>query len=172
MPLAESGASGGSLINVATQFLGSPYRFGGNGQRGFDCSGFVRTVYSAVGVELPRSAREQFRVGRRVPTHELRPGDLVFFRTYRPHASHVGIYLGSGLFVHAATRGREVRIDSLDDDYYRKRYLGARRLSLGDLAVFESGEPSMPEPSCKLQALCSAAAGPALGGLRVTGAGV
>jgi len=168
----QAGAAAPSPVtDVATQLLGRPYRFGGNGQRGFDCSGFVRTVYSAVGVDLPRSAREQFRVGRRVAPGELRPGDLVFFRTYRRDASHVGIYVGGRLFVHAATRGRQVRIDSLDDRYYRRRFLGARRLPVRHPAFGPAAE-AVTDRSCNRQARCAGSAIPAPGAPRVFRAGI
>ena len=117
-----------ALVSIAAHELGTPYRFGSAGGGSFDCSGFVRTVYSGVGMDLPHSAREQFTMGEQVASGELMPGDLVFFRTYRRGASHVGIYVGDNLFIHAASRGGEVRVDSLDEAYYRSRYLGARRL--------------------------------------------
>jgi peptidoglycan endopeptidase LytE len=109
--------------------LGRPYHFGAEG-KAFDCSGFVRTVFAKLGIELPRSAREQFSQGERVGRDELEPGDLVFFHTYRRTASHVGIYVGDDKFVHAATRGGQVQVDSLNEAYYAHRYLGARRLEI------------------------------------------
>lgn len=116
------------ILAIAARHLGTPYRFGSSGGGSFDCSGFVRTVYSEVGFDLPHSASAQFTMGERVDADELQPGDLVFFRTYTRGPSHVGIYVGDGLFVHAASRGGEVRVDGLDESYYRSRYLGARRL--------------------------------------------
>lgn len=88
----------------------------------------MHSVLSATGVDAPRSAREQFRLGKPVDVDELEPGDLVFFRTYRSGASHVGIYLGEGQFIHAATRLGRVTVSSLDEPYYANRYLGARRI--------------------------------------------
>jgi len=116
------------VLAIAARHLGTPYRFGSSGGGSFDCSGFVRTVYSEIGLDLPHSAQAQFSMGSRVEADELIPGDLVFFRTYRRGASHVGIYVGDGLFIHAAYRGGEVRLDSLEQNYFRTRYLGARRL--------------------------------------------
>ncbi len=116
-----------SAADKALEFLGTPYAFGAQG-RATDCSALVQRVFNHLGIELPRSAREQFRYGIEVPREQLAPGDLVFFRTYRRDASHVGIYLGDGLFIHAATRGGRVQIDSLEERYYTARYLGARRL--------------------------------------------
>lgn len=118
---------GSPVLQSAAEFLGRPYHFGSAG-RSFDCSGFVRTVFAKIGIELPHSAREQFALGERVTRADLEPGDLVFFRTYRHTASHVGIYVGDDKFVHAATRGGQVQVDSLDEAYYARRYLGARRL--------------------------------------------
>jgi len=117
------------LLNHAVSLLGRPYRFGAAGGRAFDCSGFVQSVFGNVGVDLPHSAREQFDHGDVVRRGELVPGDLVFFRTYRRGASHVGIYMGEDKFIHAASRFG-VRISSLNSDYYSARYLGARRLDI------------------------------------------
>lgn len=116
------------ILAIAARHLGTPYRFGSAGGGSFDCSGFVRTVYSEVGLDLPHSASAQFSMGERVSADELAPGDLVFFRTYTRGPSHVGIYVGDGLFIHAASRGGEVKVDGLDESYFRSRYLGARRL--------------------------------------------
>lgn len=127
IPLPES-VHDDALLAIAASHLGTPYRLGGASKRGMDCSGFTRTVFSQFGVELPHSARAQFSMGERLARWEIQPGDLVFFRTYRRDASHVGIYIGDGLFIHAAAGGGEVRVDDLDQRYFRARYLGARRL--------------------------------------------
>ncbi len=120
---------GSPVLGFAARVLGRPYRFGS--ERGaFDCSGFVRWVFAKLGVELPHSARAQFALGERVRRDELEPGDLVFFHTSRRYATHVGIYVGEGKFVHAATRGGQVQVDSLKESYYTRRYLGARRLEI------------------------------------------
>jgi cell wall-associated NlpC family hydrolase len=118
-----------SLIQVATGFLGMPYRFGGSSLegKGIDCSAFVQKIYRMFNVELPRSAREQAKVGVPIKKDELTEGDLVFFRTYRPFG-HVGIYIGNNEFVHASTRGKIVRIDSMDMPFYKKRFQRAVRL--------------------------------------------
>lgn len=119
---------GEEVLNVATGLLGRPYRFGARGHA-FDCSGFVAEVFEQVGVELPHSARDQFGFGDRIMRDELAPGDLVFFRTYRRGASHVGIYMGEDKFIHAAS-GIGVKISSLNEGYYSARYLGARRVEM------------------------------------------
>lgn len=116
------------VLGTAVSMLGVPYRFGGSSRNGIDCSGLTRAAFSAVGVDLPHSARAQFTIGDRVAADELQPGDLVFFRTYRRGASHVGIYIGDEKFIHAARRAGRVRIDRLSNRYFRQRYLGARRL--------------------------------------------
>jgi cell wall-associated NlpC family hydrolase len=108
--------------------LNIPYRFGGTTLRGIDCSAFVQRVFGLIDLELPRTAREQFRLGERVDRAGLTVGDLVFFRTYASFPSHVGIYLGDSLFIHASSVGRKVTIDSLEQGYYRKRFLGGRRV--------------------------------------------
>lgn len=116
------------LILFAKKMLHLPYRFGGNGSFGLDCSAYVQKVFSIAGINLPRSAREQFSMGETVDKEELTAGDLVFFRTYASFPSHVGIYLGNNLFIHASTRSKKVTIDSLESPYYLKRFIGAKRL--------------------------------------------
>lgn len=116
------------ILLFAKKMLHLPYKFGGNSYYGLDCSFFVKHVYSMVGIELPRTAREQFNIGIPVSKEELQPGDLVFFRTYAKFPSHVGIYLGDSLFIHASTRSKKVTIDSLEAPYYLKRFIGAKRI--------------------------------------------
>ncbi|MEK6696994.1 MAG: NlpC/P60 family protein [Candidatus Deferrimicrobiota bacterium] len=118
----------GRLLRVARRMLAVPYRFGGTTLWGLDCSGFVQKTFAFLNLDLPRSAREQFREGAKVAKADLSPGDLVFFRTYAKYPSHVGIYLGDNRFVHASSREKKVTVDSLDTPYYVKRYIGAKRL--------------------------------------------
>lgn len=95
---------------------------------GFDCSGFVRYVYQqALGSELAGNSTSQFAEGSRVDRDALRMGDLVFFKTHGKRVSHVGMYLDNGLFIHAPSRGKRVRIDHLDESYWAKRFAGAKR---------------------------------------------
>ncbi|HEX8043660.1 NlpC/P60 family protein [Candidatus Deferrimicrobium sp.] len=128
----EAGNAGTSikerLLRVAQRMLAVPYRFGGTTLWGLDCSGFVQKTFAFLNLDLPRSAREQFREGAKVAKADLSPGDLVFFRTYAKYPSHVGIYLGDNRFVHASSRERKVTVESLDTPYYVKRYIGAKRL--------------------------------------------
>ncbi|MDQ6780278.1 MAG: NlpC/P60 family protein [Candidatus Eremiobacteraeota bacterium] len=114
------------LTHTALRFLGVPYAWGGTSFAGVDCSGFVQTVFRRNGIELPRTADAQYEVGHLVAQNRLQPGDLVFFQTYAAGASHVGIYVGAGRFVHASSSSG-VRVDSLTEAYYASRYLGARR---------------------------------------------
>ncbi len=109
-------------------FLGVPYVYGGNSKEGIDCSGFTKRVYDgAAKRRLPRTTREQFRVGTEVGKGELQFGDLVFFNTTGRVPSHVGIYIEDDLFAHASvTRG--VTLSSIESSYYRKRFVGARRV--------------------------------------------
>ena len=116
------------LLRVARRMLAVPYRFGGTTLWGLDCSGFVQKTFAFLNLDLPRSAREQFREGAKVAKADLSPGDLVFFRTYAKYPSHVGIYLGDNRFVHASSRERKVTVESLDTPYYVKRYIGAKRM--------------------------------------------
>ena len=116
------------LLRVARGMLAVPYRFGGTTLWGLDCSGFVQKTFAFLDLGLPRTAREQFREGLKVAKTDLSAGDLVFFRTYAKYPSHVGIYLGGNRFIHASSRDRKVTIDSLDEPYYMKHYLGAKRL--------------------------------------------
>jgi cell wall-associated NlpC family hydrolase len=116
------------LLRVAHGMLSVPYRFGGTTLWGLDCSGFVQKTFAFLNLDLPRSAREQFREGLKIPKEDLSAGDLVFFRTYAKYPSHVGIYLGDNRFIHASSRDRKVTVESLDTPYYVKRYIGAKRL--------------------------------------------
>lgn len=111
-----------ALVRDALRFLGTPFVWGGVSPSGFDCSGFVQHVFAEIGKQLPRTADYQFAASPRVQG-TLQTGDLVFFQTYAPGASHVGIYLGGGRFVHSARP--YVHISSLSDPYYASRYLGA-----------------------------------------------
>ena len=118
--------SSSQVANYAYNFLWRPYVYGANGPNAFDCSGFTSYVYRHFGVSLPRTARSQFSAGSAVSRDNLAPGDLVFFNTVG-YLGHVGLYIGGGDFIHAASSGR-VKISSLNEGYYRTRYAGARRV--------------------------------------------
>lgn len=118
------------LAVEAMSMLGIKYRYGGNTpETGLDCSGLVRYVFkAALGTDLPRTAAEISRVGEKIDSHDLQPGDLVFYNTLRRGFSHVGIYLGDSKFIHSPSAGGEVRIESMNIAYWKKRFVGARRI--------------------------------------------
>ena len=116
------------LLSMARQYMGVPYVWAGRSPGGFDCSGFVYYVFDQMGSGLPRMADGQFEVGIPVSRRELQPGDLVFFSTYEPGPSHVGIYLGNDQFIHASSGAGYVTVTSLSSNYYRERFIGARRI--------------------------------------------
>lgn len=117
------------IVSTSMEYIGVPYVFGGNNPRtGLDCSAYVKLVFSRVGINLPRTADAQFERGTPVAITELVPGDAVFFQTYTAGASHVGIYIGEGNFIHASS-SRGVTISSLGSSYYSTHYIGARRMT-------------------------------------------
>lgn len=122
----SSSTDSSKLVSNATSLIGTPYVFGGTSRSGFDCSGYTQYVFKGSGVSLPRTSYAQFGVGSAVSRDQLQPGDLVFFSTYDKGASHVGIYVGGGSFVHASNSG--VKTTKLSDSYYASRYVGARRV--------------------------------------------
>ncbi|NOL49453.1 C40 family peptidase [Pelistega europaea] len=129
-----SSSPGSELAQAALNYRGVRYRFGGTTPQGFDCSGLIYyTASKHMGVELPRSSASMAKVGTSVSRDKLQPGDLVFFNTRGFRNSHVGIYLGNNEFLHAPRTGKPVRVEKMDD-YWNKRYNGARRLPMTQLA--------------------------------------
>ena len=128
MPVVSHGSNyiNRTIISESMQYLGVPYVFGGTSPSGFDCSGYVQYVFAHAGVHLPRTADVQYEVGS--PTGELMPGDLVFFSTYAPGVSHVGIYLKDNKFVHASS-SRGVAVDDLRQNYYATHFHAAARVT-------------------------------------------
>ncbi len=120
----------GNVVQAANAFRGTRYIMGGTSRSGFDCSGFVRFILSATnGVDLPRTATEQYYHGTPISISQAQPGDLVFFKnTYKQGISHVGIYVGGGQFIHAANAHKGVRSDSLNSSYYQAHFAGLRRV--------------------------------------------
>lgn len=116
------------IVKTARRYVGLPYRWGGQSPRtGFDCSGFTMVVYRLNGLDLPRSSRQQWKVGKKIDRRQLRKGDLVFFATTGgSRVSHVGIYTGKNTFLHAPRRGSRIKTSSLSNPYFRTRYVGAR----------------------------------------------
>jgi cell wall-associated NlpC family hydrolase len=119
------------LALYALSLEGTPYKYGGNSpDTGFDCSGFVVHVFKkSLGKSLPRSTEEISHFGTEESRNELAPGDLVFYNTLNRRYSHVGIYLGDGQFIHSPSTGKSVTIANMNEEYWRKRYNGARRIN-------------------------------------------
>lgn len=117
------------ILAVARTMLGQPVVWGGASPvQGFDCSGLVQYVYRQAGINLPRTADLQFLVGRVVLPTALQPGDLVYFTTYEPGPSHVGIYIGNDKFIHTSFSQNKVAIGDMKDNYFVQRYYGAKRI--------------------------------------------
>ena len=116
-------------LQVAAQYLGTPYVYGGTTPAGFDCSGFTMYVYSQLGISLPHSSKSQASCGIEVSRDELLPGDLVFFNTTGSGISHVGIYAGNGMFIHSPLSGSSVCYSSMNTPYYTGRFVTARRVA-------------------------------------------
>ena len=113
---------------TAERFVGIPYRWGGNNViDGMDCSGFVRAVFNLCGVNIPRTSGEQFQAGQGIDKADLREGDVVFFGDSAGKINHVGIYVGDSKFVHAPRRGDDIKVSRVDESYFEKRFVGARR---------------------------------------------
>jgi cell wall-associated NlpC family hydrolase len=136
------------LVISAMNFLGVPYRRGGNhAEQGFDCSGFTRHVFEhSLGLVLPRRADQQAQSAGllQVKREELRPGDLVFFNTLKRAFSHVGIYVGDGRFIHSPRTGGEVRIEDMREAYWARRFNGARRAEARSTVPAAQATPAQP----------------------------
>lgn len=163
---------GTELVLRALSLLGVNYKLGGNTpDTGLDCSGLVRHVFrEAVGLVLPRRAAEISRTGEViVDTAQLKPGDLVFFNTLRRAFSHVGIYIGNNQFVHAPSSGGEVRVESMNSQYWTHRFDGARRMTLAsttdDFAAQAAALGS--DPSAQAGSMPVSASAAAIAPLRV-----
>lgn len=132
--------STGELLQKARTALGTPYVPGGTSRNGFDCSGFVQWSYSSVGIQLPRTAREQSQVGTPIRRmDDMQAGDIVAFRHPR-RGYHTGIYVGDGKFIHSPRKRNVVRINALDDPYFSKTFMGARRLNVSNEGDIEAAE--------------------------------
>lgn len=119
-----------NILKTAQSFIGIPYRWGGTSpEEGFDCSGLTMAVYRLNGLDLPRSSREQYKIGDIIHRKELARGDLVFFAssTSRKRVTHVGIYAGYGRFIHAPGKGKKICYGTLSSPYFSGRYVGGRR---------------------------------------------
>lgn len=127
MPPNRSNSVVRNILRAAYSVIGTPYVFGGTSPYGFDCSGFTQYAFARAGVYIPRLADSQFYHGRRISMEQIRPGDLVFYTTYEPGASHVGIYVGNGNFIHAGS-STGVTIAAAFTGYWGARYYGACRI--------------------------------------------
>jgi len=126
----SSGLSIDGLLSYARGMVGTRYSYGSMSRSATDCSGFTCQVFRSQGIKLPRTSYQQARIGTAVPKDQLKAGDLVFFHTRGGRrVSHVGIYVGSGKFMHASITGYRVRTDSLGSSYYARTYAGARRVA-------------------------------------------
>jgi cell wall-associated NlpC family hydrolase len=125
---AAANTVGYGVAGTALSLRGAPYRNGGTDPAGFDCSGFVNYVFGQNGVRVPRTVSEQWRAGHQVTGNLIEPGDLVFFTTVSPGASHVGIAIGGDEFVHAPSGAGEVRVERMSAPYWATRFVGARRV--------------------------------------------
>ncbi len=128
MPQASEG--GQAVCDIAAQYLGVPYVWGGTSPNGFDCSGLVQYVYSQLGISLARVADDQMKEGIPVSRDQLMPGDIIGFSSagLGGYASHIGIYVGDGMMIHAPRTGDVVKYTSIDSSYYSSRFAGARRI--------------------------------------------
>lgn len=130
-----SAATPDDIATYAEQFYGTPYKFGGTTPAGFDCSGYIRHVFTNYDIQLPRTSEDQFKVGTAVSKDELQPGDLVFFEnTYKKGISHTGIYLGNDEFISAKSKG-VLKANLKTDSYWAPKYAGAKRVPNVTVAV-------------------------------------
>ncbi|QDR82888.1 C40 family peptidase [Sporomusa termitida] len=123
----NASTKGATIVKSAQKYMGVPYVWGGTTTGGWDCSGYTQYVMKENGITIPRTAAEQYSKGVAVDKANLKVGDLVFFTTYKPGASHVGFYMGDGKFIHASSAAKQVTINSLSEEYYIEHYVGARR---------------------------------------------
>ena len=119
------------VLFQALGLVGTPYKYGGNSpDTGFDCSGLINYVFlNGAGIQLPRTTRELIDIDApEIKNSQLYPGDLVYFNTLGGRVSHIGIYVGERRFVHAPSSGGTVRMDNIDDAYWQKHYVDAKRV--------------------------------------------
>jgi cell wall-associated NlpC family hydrolase len=124
----EAAYSPDKIVSEGKKYIGTKYKYGGTTPKGFDCSGFIGyTFKKATGKTLPRTAAGIYTKGKAVSKSKLQKGDIVFFTTYKKGASHAGIYIGNNQFIHASS-SKGVSIASLNNSYWKPRFIGAKRL--------------------------------------------
>ncbi|MGN7479599.1 C40 family peptidase [Solibacillus silvestris] len=127
---AESAYSVEELNKISSKYLGVRYAYGGTSASGFDCSGYVRHVFKELGItSLDRTSSGMYSQGKEVKKSDLAPGDLVFFNTSGKNISHVGIYIGSGKFIHSSTSKGVIKTSINDKYYWGNKYVGAKRIA-------------------------------------------
>lgn len=139
--MVSVGLSSENIVLTALTYMERPYKFGANGIYQMDCSAFVQRVFQVNGIKLPRTTEEQARMGVPVSLTNIKPGDLLFFSTYKKGPSHVGIYIGNGKMVHAS-RSKGVTVDRIDSPYWQSRFLFAKRLTGNKVVAKAKGEPN------------------------------
>ena len=128
-PISNNHRLGDSIEQIAKSLLGRDYKYGASGPYQYDCSGFTKYVFSKEGITLPRTSKEQSKVGEYIGANELQKGDLIFFDSKRSsEISHVGIYLSRGYFIHASSSKDQVTISNLNSNYYRRHFKWGRRV--------------------------------------------
>jgi len=127
--LAGANNTRGALVETAKEFLGTKYLRGGTSTSGFDCSGFVMYVYGRYKINLPRTSESQYLAGKKVSIAAALPGDIVCFKINGKRVSHVGIYLGDSRFIHAPVPGKQVKIESINEKYWKKRFFAVVRIA-------------------------------------------
>ena len=124
---SSSNSTGEKLVNLAKSKLGCKYVYGATGPNTFDCSGLTQWCHKQLGITIPRTSLDQSKSGKLVNKSDLQPGDLIFWKTTSAPVGHVGMYVGNGQFIHAPNKSKPVKYDSLDNSYYKSRYVCARR---------------------------------------------
>ena len=125
----SGGKSGSAVVATAKTQIGKPYKYGGSTpSTGFDCSGLIQWSYKQHGISVPRQAKDQAASGKAVKKSQLQPGDIVVFRISARSGIHTGIYSGKGNFVHSPSSGKRIREDNINTDYWKRRYVSARRI--------------------------------------------
>lgn len=126
IPLSDNVTQLGLDVSaLAKTLIGTPYVWAGQSIDGFDCSGFTSYLYKSNGISIPRTSKDQFSEMK--IAEYLEPGDLVFFNTFGEGVSHVGVYIGDSKFIHSSSTKKGVVEESMNNKYYKERYLGARR---------------------------------------------